>query len=236
METIQFNSGNELNRNTYTKGEKQSDIIYKLNKIYDSGLIKDIVNSFNDFETSIIYALLFTYRFTDKQRIYSTRIYNSRLANILNDSYKDFEFKTSKQVSAITAIVYKYTFPDGKVYIGETINEDKRRECFYRCDYSGEKINKHIIKYKGKADYQVLHKEWFISKTDAKQWSQQKEREEILKHNSHIDGLNSNKGFLSKDVIQNRIFAYNALPIEIRKQILLLDNLDTDIKKGILLN
>ena len=97
-------------------------------------------------------------------------------------------------------------------------------------------MNEHIKKFEGEAKYEVLHTGFFKTKCDAKIWLHQLEKEEILKHNSHITGLNANSGFLTADVIKNRVIAYNALPLEIRKQIILLDDIDEEIKQEIILN
>lgn len=56
-------------------------------------------------------------------------------------------------------IVYKYQSPNGKCYIGQTVNESKRRNVFLREneDYAGVKINNARKKYGAKNfSYEVL--------------------------------------------------------------------------------
>ena len=39
-------------------------------------------------------------------------------------------------------IIYKYTSPSGKIYIGQTMNEKERRKKFLgKSSYAGEKID-----------------------------------------------------------------------------------------------
>lgn len=46
-------------------------------------------------------------------------------------------------------IIYKYESPSGKIYIGQTMNEKKRRQDFFNTNqgYAGPKINNAIAKY-----------------------------------------------------------------------------------------
>ena len=57
-------------------------------------------------------------------------------------------------------IIYKYTSPSGKVYIGQTTNEKKRKRVFLNEnneDYAGLKINNARKKYGPKSfKYEVL--------------------------------------------------------------------------------
>mgnify|MGYP002508894209 CR=1 FL=1 len=59
-------------------------------------------------------------------------------------------------------IIYKYTSPSGKVYIGQTTNEKKRKRVFLNEnneDYAGLKINNARKKYGPKSfKYEVLEK------------------------------------------------------------------------------
>ena len=119
--------------------------------------------------------------------------------------------KVNNQTPSIKGVVYKYTFQDGKIYIGETINEELRRKNFYRCEYSGSKMNEHIKKFEGEDKYEVLHTGFFKTKCDAKIWLHQVEKEEILKHNSRLTVLNVNYGFLTAAVIKKRVITYTRL-------------------------
>lgn len=49
----------------------------------------------------------------------------------------------------IEGIIYKYTSPSGKVYIGQTKNESKRKRAFkcLECSYGGKAINNARAKY-----------------------------------------------------------------------------------------
>lgn len=48
----------------------------------------------------------------------------------------------------ISGIIYKYTSPSGKVYIGQTMNEDRRKHCFMNAKiYAGYAINMARLKY-----------------------------------------------------------------------------------------
>ena len=49
----------------------------------------------------------------------------------------------------IKGIIYKYTSPSGKVYIGQTINEYKRRNTFLNLNlkYGGAKVENARKKY-----------------------------------------------------------------------------------------
>ena len=59
-------------------------------------------------------------------------------------------------------IIYKYTSPSNKVYIGQTTNEKKRKRVFLNEnneDYAGLKINNARKKYGPKSfKYEVLEK------------------------------------------------------------------------------
>lgn len=52
-------------------------------------------------------------------------------------------------MTMFNGIIYKYTSPSGKVYIGQTVDEKKRRKDFLSANnpYAGDKINKARKKY-----------------------------------------------------------------------------------------
>lgn len=70
----------------------------------------------------------------------------------------------------ITGIIYKYTSPSGKVYIGQTTNERIRREHWnMEGPYAGEKINRAREKYGFKNfTYEVLIRREYSSTEEAK--------------------------------------------------------------------
>lgn len=60
----------------------------------------------------------------------------------------------------ITGIIYKYTSPSNKIYIGQTINEYERKHAFRtRIKYAGDKIDNARRKYgSDKFKYEVLER------------------------------------------------------------------------------
>lgn len=59
----------------------------------------------------------------------------------------------------MVGVIYKYTSPSGKVYIGQTRNENNRKHQFkcLSCNYGGKAINNARIKYTpDKFEYEVL--------------------------------------------------------------------------------
>ena len=64
----------------------------------------------------------------------------------------------------MTGIIYKYTSPSGKSYIGQTTNEENRRNHWFgNCvEYAGSKINRARTKYGAENfTYDILFKEDF---------------------------------------------------------------------------
>ena len=95
-------------------------------------------------------------------------------------------------------IIYKYTSPSGKVYIGQTTNEKKRKRVFLNEnneDYAGLKINNARKKYGPKSfKYEVLEK---IESNDIKTLSETLDKLEcyyIGLYNSFENGYNMSKG------------------------------------------
>lgn len=70
----------------------------------------------------------------------------------------------------VEGIIYKYTSPSGKSYIGQTINEDLRRKNWFssKYHYAGSKIDRARAKY-GKYNfvYQVLVRNQYSDKSIA---------------------------------------------------------------------
>ena len=58
-------------------------------------------------------------------------------------------------------IIYKYTAPNGKIYIGQTLNEERRRkEFFTQTKYSGFKFNNAIKNI----NLKILNMRFYIKK------------------------------------------------------------------------
>jgi hypothetical protein len=66
-------------------------------------------------------------------------------------------------------IIYKYTAPNGKIYIGQTLNEEiRRKEFFNQTKYSVFKFNNAIKKYKPENfEYEVLYKKEYNNQEEA---------------------------------------------------------------------
>lgn len=87
-------------------------------------------------------------------------------------------------------IIYKYTSPSGKVYIGQTYNEKCRRQVFFNMNksYGGQKIDNARKKYgPNNFEYEIL----FSIKTDDRDYLMQElnEKEEYYIH--LYDSINS---------------------------------------------
>lgn len=84
-------------------------------------------------------------------------------------------------------IIYKYTSPANKVYIGQTTDERRRRKTFLNLkkSYGGVKIDKARIKYMPENfKYEVLYKAEFKSTKDAQQKLDELEQFYIKQYNS----------------------------------------------------
>lgn len=95
------------------------------------------------------------------------------------------------------AIIYKYTAPNGKIYIGQTVNESKRREVFLDVTkkYAGGKIDYARKKFGPENfQYEILYQKEFYTYKLAKKVLNRKERYYIKKFNSFKEGLNGNNG------------------------------------------
>ena len=100
----------------------------------------------------------------------------------------------------IKAVVYKYTCKKSKkVYIGETINESRRRKEFFnlKLEYAGDKIYNARLKYPPKEgwwDYTVLESKEFSDKISAKLWASEREKHYIKHYDSVKGGYNISEG------------------------------------------
>lgn len=97
----------------------------------------------------------------------------------------------------IKGIVYKYTSPDGTVYIGQTINECHRRGLFFLAkQYGGAKIDEARKKF-GPENfiYERLHIKEYNTKEQAQKDLDKIESYYIGYYDSVNHGYNSYKGF-----------------------------------------
>lgn len=98
---------------------------------------------------------------------------------------------------AMKGIIYKYTSPSGKVYIGQTLNEEQRRKDFLgnTYKYAGEAINNARMKYGPKNfQYEILYEQEFETKKEAVQKLNELEQRYIIDYNSIENGYNISKG------------------------------------------
>lgn len=97
----------------------------------------------------------------------------------------------------VIGIIYKYTSPSGKVYIGQTTNERHRRSTWFcsKYKYAGVAINRARAKY-GPENfiYEVIHKEIFLNKKEATQKLDELETYYIQHYNSYKNGYNNTFG------------------------------------------
>ena len=94
-------------------------------------------------------------------------------------------------------IIYKYTSPSGKIYIGQTINEKKRRNAFFNLNksYAGPKINHAREKYGPENfQYEVLFTVTSKIKEELVDILNEKEKQYIKYYDSFKNGYNSDEG------------------------------------------
>lgn len=116
----------------------------------------------------------------------------------------------------IKGIIYRYESPSGKSYVGQTINEKHRRDCFFNNSYySGSRFENAIKKYGAENfKYEVLFSQVFNSKEEAIEVLNIKEAYFINKYDSFRNGYNMTLGgegvrgyVLSEDSKQQMIVA-----------------------------
>lgn len=97
----------------------------------------------------------------------------------------------------IVGIIYKYTSPSGKSYIGQTTNESHRRATWF-CEkyrYAGTAINRARKKYGAKNfKYEVLHKKYYFNKKEASMDLDRWEIYYIGYYNTFKEGYNNTIG------------------------------------------
>lgn len=101
-------------------------------------------------------------------------------------------------------IIYKYISPAGKIYIGQTTEEKRRRKTFLNINksYGGNKIDSARRKYGPENfSYEIIEKLYFRSSKDARDKLDELEEFYIRYYNSYKDGYNmtfggfTNRGF-----------------------------------------
>lgn len=93
-------------------------------------------------------------------------------------------------------VIYRYKSPSGKYYIGQTVNEERRRRCFlYDDKYGGSKIDRARKKYGPKDfEYTVLIKVEGDNPDEVKHYLDELEIGFIRIYNSIENGYNIVKG------------------------------------------
>lgn len=94
-------------------------------------------------------------------------------------------------------IIYKYTSPSGKHYIGQTIDEKSRRSKFLNpnIDYSGPKINRARHKYGPENfEYEIIFAVESLIRSEVLEILDDKEIQYIKLFDSFENGYNSNLG------------------------------------------
>ncbi len=94
-------------------------------------------------------------------------------------------------------IIYKYTSPSGKVYIGQTTNEKSRRKDFLNTsrNYSGSKINNARDKYGVENfEYEIIFRVESLIEDEVKSILNEKEIQYINLFDSFENGYNSDLG------------------------------------------
>lgn len=97
----------------------------------------------------------------------------------------------------IIGIIYKYTSPSGKSYIGQTTNEVLRRKNWFdsKYHYAGRKIDRARNKYgRNKFSYEVLVKNSYSSREIAVEDLNRLEIYYIGLYDSYLNGYNSTIG------------------------------------------
>ena len=97
----------------------------------------------------------------------------------------------------VKGIIYMYTSPSGKSYIGQTIDERRRRNNWFSStyEYAGDAINRARSKYGRDAFiYTVLFVHTFSSKEEAQEILNVMEQYYIAKYDTKKHGYNCDKG------------------------------------------
>lgn len=122
----------------------------------------------------------------------------------------------------MTGIIYKYTSPSGKCYIGQTLNERKRKYTFYNLNqsYGSAKINNARKKYDPSSfSYEVLFEYESENKNEIIKILGEKEIFYIDKYDSVNNGYNHQPGGKNKTNIISKESRRNAA-IKVSKSVL----------------
>lgn len=113
------------------------------------------------------------------------------------ESNFDFERKIKERTNkTFTGVIYKYTSPSNKVYIGQTTDEEMRKYRFKTSvNYGGLKIDNARKKYDiSEWKYEVMVKKYYINEEDATNDLDLLETYYISKYDSYKNGYNSTTG------------------------------------------
>lgn len=124
------------------------------------------------------------------------------------DRYRRHKLIQSAPLGCVTAsigvallrmigIIYKYTSPSGKIYIGQTTQEKRRRKTFLNLNksYGGEKIDNARRKYSPESfSYEVLCRFKFATAQEAKNKLDKLEESYIKAYDSYCNGYNMTFG------------------------------------------
>ena len=135
----------------------------------------------------------------------------------------------------IRGIIYKYTSPSGKHYIGQTTNENQRRKAFNNLNlqYAGLKIDNARRKYSpSNFTYEILEERYYDNFNNCKEDLDRLESYYIGKYDSFNNGYNStlggdgNVGYKISDSTKQKLREWN-LNRDYGKEIVLQIDLDT---------
>lgn len=117
-------------------------------------------------------------------------------------------------------IIYKYTSPSDKVYVGQTIDEESRKRAFYCMNkmYAGGKIDKARVKYGPENfKYEILETIALESKKELLEKLNNLEIYYISKYDSFKNGYNSTPGgqfvYIYTDLVKQKISKANSKKI-----------------------
>lgn len=100
-------------------------------------------------------------------------------------------------LTTMRGIIYKYTSPSGKIYIGQTTHERRRRKTFFNLNksYGGVQIDHARQKYKPENfKYEILFEGDFKTAFDAQNKLDELEQHFIEKYGTYKDGYNMTFG------------------------------------------
>ena len=99
-----------------------------------------------------------------------------------------------KDYTKIIGFIYKLTSPNGKVYIGQTINKKQRKYHYRNLDFKMQvKLYNNVLKYNWRPSetFEIIEE---VLCGENKEYLNERERYWINHYNSFNDGLNCNEG------------------------------------------